>query len=482
VALTNMAATVPAILDPRVTDESWRPFGTAVPDPNGYGPDLRGRGYVEVEYLLSGRANLYDYDDAFALTVHQRNVRYTTRLLVRRPGRAQAASGCVHLEPLHPTADGDPIWRAIHPMILERGDAWVGVSHSSAVAGTLAAAFDPERYGRLELPDDGLGWDILSQVASLLRAPAGEALTGRPVEKLYLGGWSRTGTFGRTFLMDGFHARSTGVGGAAAIDGYLIGISSGAYRVGGYRPLRAGGRQLPGEDARRRTGRQSVPVIELMTELETETHKPALRDDSDSSDDPYRLYQVAGASHGPPLPGAVWPGDRQAADVGLPGKIELVEKPSNFPLAPIVRVAVDHLHRWTTEGVAPPRAARLRLGQRRPGDDPLTGGVGYELERDANGNAIGGLRSTWVDVPAAGYYPHSQPRKSPGRDAELLAYIRGHMVEFPPAKLRAMYGSAQAFVETTETRAGELVREGWLLPADVGLVRAMAIQAAETFR
>jgi hypothetical protein len=108
--------------------------------------------------------------------------------------------------------------------------------------------------------------------------------------------------------------------------------------------------------------------------------------------------------------------------------------------------------------------------------------VGYELERDANGNAIGGLRSTWVDVPAAGYYPHSQPRKSPGRDAELLAYIRGHMVEFPPAKLRAMYGSAQAFVETTETRAGELVREGWLLPADVGLVRAMAIQAAETFR
>jgi hypothetical protein len=482
VALTNMAATVPVILAPRVTDESWRPFGTAVPEPGGYGPDLNGWGYAEVEYLLGGRANLYDYDDAFALTVHQRNVEYTTRLLVRRPDRAQAASGCVHLEPLHPTADGDPIWRAIHPMILERGDAWVGVSHSSTVAGTLAAAFDAERYGRLELPEDGLGWDILGQVASMLKGSAGEMLSGRPVEQLYLSGWSRTGTFGRTFLMDGFHARSRSAGGDAAIDGYLIGISSGAYRVGGYRPLRSGGRQLPGEDARRRTGRQSVPVIELMTELEAETHQPALRDDSDSSDDPYRLYQVAGASHGPPLPDAVWPGDRQAADIGLQRIVDIVEKPSSFPLAPIVRIAMDHLHRWTTEGVAPPRAARLCLGQRRSGDDPLTGGVGYELDRDADGNAIGGLRSTWVDVPVAGYYPHSRPAgESPGCDAELMAYIRGHMVEFPPAKLRAMYGSAQGFLDATQARADELITEGWLLPADMGLVRAMAARAAETF-
>jgi hypothetical protein len=45
-----------------------------------------------------------------------------------------------------------------------------------------------------------------------------------------------------------------------------------------------------------------------------------------------------------------------------------------------------------------------------------------------------------------------------------------------------MYGSAQGFVDATQVRAGELVREGWLLPADVRLVQAMAKQAVGTFR
>ena len=57
--------------------------------------DLSAYGYVEEEYLVSGRASVYNWAANRDLTVRTPNVPYTTRILVRRPNDATRFSGNV---------------------------------------------------------------------------------------------------------------------------------------------------------------------------------------------------------------------------------------------------------------------------------------------------------------------------------------------------------------------------------------------------
>ena len=57
--------------------------------------DLPKAGYVEEEFFISGRANVYDWGADSALTVKTANAPYTTRILLRRPANPQRFSGDV---------------------------------------------------------------------------------------------------------------------------------------------------------------------------------------------------------------------------------------------------------------------------------------------------------------------------------------------------------------------------------------------------
>jgi hypothetical protein len=118
------------------------------------------------------------------------------------------------------------VWTQLWRHIVRNGQAWVGVTVVPANATFMATSFDPDRNGSLALSDEGLGWDILGQVATALRD--GTRFFGGPTERLYLSGRSYTGTFCRVFAMDGFHDDTRLADGRPAIDGYLIGISSGS--------------------------------------------------------------------------------------------------------------------------------------------------------------------------------------------------------------------------------------------------------------
>ena len=60
--------------------------------------DLPKAGYVEEEFLISGRANIYDWDASSRLTVKTSSAPYTTRILVRRPVNPANFSGNVIIE------------------------------------------------------------------------------------------------------------------------------------------------------------------------------------------------------------------------------------------------------------------------------------------------------------------------------------------------------------------------------------------------
>lgn len=230
--------------------------------------------------------------------------------------------------------------------------------------------------------------------------------------------------------------------------------------------LSDGSPSLPADDARRTVGRKGVPVIELHSENEAETHGAVLRPDSDDPADPYRLYQVAGAGHAGIRFSmrTGWPGDEHAGEHRNPPEPQIAEQVSDFPLEFIARAAYDHLDKWLRTGTPPPRAARLVFA-----DHGLR--ASWEccrpLARDCHGNAIGGVRSTHVDVPRASYRPHSTLRSA---GDPVRGQIYPHMIPFDGERLAAMYDSPSEYASLVRQRADSLVNEGWLLESEADLV------------
>lgn len=461
---------------PTMFGASWLPDA-------GLGLDLGAVGYREDEYRFSGTADLYRHGDDGRPVVARAGVPFTTRVVVRRPVAADGFSGTVHLEPLHPDADGALTWRALYPYLVRRGHAHVGVAVFAGATALLRDRVDPSRYGALELREDGCGYDVMSQLVRALRDPAeGAALFGRTVDQLYLSGWSATGSFCRIFLNEGFHERSRQADGSPCVDGALVAISSGA-RTFGYPALSEGSPVVPVGDPRRRIQPAGIPVIELLSEYEAEGSATTTRQDADEAEDRYRLYQVAGSSHssGPPSPAALVAAaqlERAGVEVGT---CQILEDPTDGRLDFVARAVAALLERWARDELPPPRAAPLRRL-----DDPAAAPKGIAegalpLERDGDGNAVGGVRTVWVDVPVASYLPHSTPRPgackgspfAPVQDPASFADLIGHRRPFSVDVLSARYGNPSRYVAEVSRRADELVAEGWLLaPEAAELVEA----------
>ena len=155
--------------------------------------DLPKLGYVEEEFFVSGRANVYDWAAGGTLSVKTPAAPYTTRIMLRRPADPQRFSGNVIVEIANAARrfDFNFTWGVSHDYLIENGDAFVVITLAQANLEGLKA-FDASRYAPLSLanptPDeacavgrgggapqtstfeDGLQWDILSQLAALLKA------------------------------------------------------------------------------------------------------------------------------------------------------------------------------------------------------------------------------------------------------------------------------------------------------------------------
>jgi len=220
---TQEAVSIPSVVGPlRVTEDSY-PFGaaftTTVPQ------DLSRLGYVEEEFLVSGKANVYDFDSAGKVVVKTPDAPYTTRILVRRPAATNRFSGNVIVELLNPSLlfDWDPQWMFSNGYFMEHGDIWVGITVKPVAAKALKI-FDAERYASISLanplPSDkrcpvpasflsdtdaetenGLAWDIISQVGALLRSNEKQnPIMNFEVEYVYATGYSQTAGYLTTYI------------------------------------------------------------------------------------------------------------------------------------------------------------------------------------------------------------------------------------------------------------------------------------------
>ncbi|MBN2418531.1 MAG: hypothetical protein JXL81_04045, partial [Deltaproteobacteria bacterium] len=187
--------------------------------------NLASSGYIEEEYFISGKANVYDYDSAGKVIVKRADAPYTTRMLIRRPADKSRFSGNVVLELNNPTKlfDMDLQWMFCREFFIENGDIWVGIT-VKPVAVKALQKFNHERYKTLSMDnpapekerceikfsplndttpetENGLVWDIVSQAGALLKSrDASNPIKDYSVEYLIATGYSQTGGYLTTYI------------------------------------------------------------------------------------------------------------------------------------------------------------------------------------------------------------------------------------------------------------------------------------------
>lgn len=448
------------------------PFGRAWLAGEGRGIDLDAAGYREDEYLISGVAETWVWDeDTHALATGPQE--FTTRVLVRRPADPQRFSGAVQLEPHHPDADRALSWAAIGPWIVRSGHAHVGVTQEPWVLGALAA-WDPDRYGSLRIADPTHRWDIMAQVAVGIRSGVIPSFAELAVRRTIMSGWSMTGTFCRTFLGEGFHDRARWRE-KPVVDGYVVCISSGNAQRAGYNEMTFG--MLAEHDPRRTIQAHGVPIVELLSECEAETHGPVLRPDSDAPADPYRLFEVAGTGHSNFDPATSLSTNKRQLELrGQPDDhCRVNEIVSDARMDLVARAVFQMVDDWVAEGRRPPTVPRFTYADRAGGGHRGVMPEAVPLQRDATGNVLNGIRTPWVQVPAAVYLPHSTPvlggcdapSELPGFGPRERADLIAQMQPFGAAEMDERYGGRARYLEQFEASARAAVAEGWLLREDL---------------
>jgi hypothetical protein len=442
--------------------------------------DLPKAGYVEEEFFVTGRANVYDWSADGQVVVRTPNAPYTTRLFLRRPA-ARRFSGNVIVEIVNSARRFDfPFaWGVSHDYFMENGDAFAMITLAQANLEGLKA-FDPMRYASLSLanptPDEvcsagragapsqtapgeeGLQYDILAQAGALLKAGrANGPLAGFNVQRLYLTAYDGI----LPTYIAAVHPRERLAGGKPIYDGYVINRHPALTR------LRRCGAAPAAHDPRQIIRNLDVPVIRIIGQTDILTTYAQRRDDSDAPGDRYRLYEIAGGAH---ADAAFYPYMPTIADLRKIGSAmpflaswpfaNQCEPEQMLARTPINTYALDaafaNLTRWIAEGVPPPKAERITINS--PGTPQAS------VALDQNGNAIGGVRTPYVDVPVATYYTTSK--------GETFCPELAHTAPFDWARLNRIYGTPENYRAKLTQSVDRLVRERWLTESDGRKIKA----------
>ncbi len=422
-------------------------------------------GYVVEEYFLAGTAR------SFAPTVDEA-AQYTTRLVVVRPANPAAFNGTVLAEWLNVSAGADaaPDWAYLHRELVRKGFAWVGVSaqkvgiDSSSMGMPGMAALkqaDPERYARLVHPGDAFAYDIFTQAGEAIRA--GAILGPIRATHLLAVGESQSAAYLTTYVNE--VAR-----GGAIFDGYLI-----HSRFAGAAPL--DGNYMISVQAMAR-GEASPPVfiradIELpvmMVISETDLASPLIGyvTARQADTDRIRTWEIAGTAHADTYAMSVGALDDGTASIASLAKafaatdrIMGMTLPTPINAAPqhhyVLQAALRALAAWVAQGILPPRAEPLRLRDN----------VTFALDED--GNALGGVRSPWVDVPTA-------ILSGLGQDAPGLLRLFGTTRPFDGATLARLYpGGRVEYVGRFNKALKSAIDAGFILEDDREEIEALAL-------
>jgi hypothetical protein len=493
-ASAGAATPLPQVTGPIPVTATSYPFGAA--DHTLAPEDLKKVGYVEDEYFVSGKANVYTWPAPGPAVVRTPNAPYTTRILVRRPAKASRFSGNVVVEMLNPSNQFDLNigWAMAHRQMVRNGDAWVGITDKPIDVLALKK-FDPARYASLSFAnplalddprncmnpvtsvdppsarsratEDGLAWDIYSQVGALVRSrdranPVGYGGSRHDwrrghqatVKHVYGFGYSQTGGDLYDYI-NAIHPLDVARNGGHPIyDGYIVAVAGGSFV--GIVPINQCEAPPGVGDPRLQFSNVGVPIIHVMSQSDYIFGIAARRPDSDAPADRFRHYEMAGAAHATPdeLNFAATSADIVKAGVAVP-PMNCNEGPrSRFPSRIFFDAMLRNLDLWVRYGIRPPHADPIEVLN--------NAGV-----LDQFGNVVGGLRSPYLDVPTSTWFGNST--------GASFCVIAGHEVPFDAARLQQLYPTHGAYVRGVAKDTARLVAGRYITGYDgLDLIREAA--------
>jgi hypothetical protein len=259
--------------------------------------------------------------------------------------------------------------------------------------------------------------------------------------------------------------------GRPVYDGYIQHRHPGLARIRRCAPAPAA------DDPRQTLKNLDVPLIRILPETDVLTLYRFRREDGDAPNDRYRLYEVAGGAH---ADGAFYPYEPSVADlkkIGSPyaylaswpfhnqcePEMLLMKTPINTY---VLDAAYANLTRWVRDGVAPPKAARISVEN---GGTPQA-----RIVRDASGNAVGGYRTPYLDVPIATYVTTTK--------GETFCPELGRTDPFTWAQLNSLHGSPEKYAAKVSQSVDRLVKDRWLTESDGKKIKAEAAAVARAGR
>jgi hypothetical protein len=436
--------------------------------------------YVEEEYFISGSVDVFKYEDPpVGPTLHELELRtdlptdYTTRIIIRRPEKKSDFSGTLVVEWWNSTAQFDtaPGWDPSAEFFAREGWIYVGVSNADEVITFLkngcptfgAPPSCGTRYAELSLPEDGIAYEMVSQIVNLLRGDSMQnPLKGRKIERVFHVGQSQQAGSVNTYATE-FHED-------ALNDGYFIQAGGGSARS-----LSTGSPNFAPGDPRGRAPRDVVvPVIRAQTETDVFLGARFTRQADTST---FRYYELAGTAHLTVhedveiIPaGALFPGSPPITleNLCLNEMNTLVDGPVFGKY--IYNAMWKNLEIQVIDGTPMPSGDVLELEIFPP----------FEIARDAAGNAKGGIRTPDMNVATGSHvppinfakpactFPPFPPDCNPiGQLGDLACFLAGSTTPFDQGTLDARYpGGHEQYVDEVEADADRLNDEGFLLNRD----------------
>lgn len=430
-------------------------------------------GYEKAEYFIKGTAKSYvspeplTSDGQWHVEVDD-EAEFRTRIVVYRPKDPAKFNGTAVIEWLNVSGgtEASSEWIMAHTELMRSGYAWVGVSaQKGGIDGdginVLSFALplktlNPGRYGTLIHPGDQFAYDIFSQAAEAVIYPQGFNPLGElTLERVIASGESQSADHLLTYINAIAPTEKL-------FDAYFI-----HSRIHGSAPLSPES-ELTEEDIDARIPmrvRDDLDVPVLMLQTESDIAVLGTYQDRQPDTDLFRTWEVAGTAHA----------DRYVGNIGLtdkgddPSVAAVVEsryavpvvvkcgKPVNSgPQHFVVKAALAAMNNWLRTGVPPTPADRLAF-------DEATSSI----IRDSYGNALGGIRTPYVDVPIA-------TLSGEGQDGDILCKTYGITKLFDEATLAALYPDRNSYIELVKQSVNDAVDKGFLLEADRELINAWA--------
>ena len=367
---------------------------------------------------------------------------YKTLIHVTLPTDPAKQSGIVMAEPWH-RGDFWTIYDKARKYITRAGHVSVVIVADPYILDSFMKKANPARYAGLTLPGDGASktqtpanleteMQVLGQVGAFIKKGG---IPGVKARKVLLGGMSQTGGITRSYIQ--FEHDTPGV--KSVYDGYF--------------PQQAGRDPVMDLD---------VPVVEIEGEREIVgafegggDHLRYRRPDGAN----YRLYEAPGSPH---------IGTRMATQISGPQPTNRIEPGvpecvghtwTDYPTDMLFAAALDNLVQWVDKGIAPPMVPRM--------DTSPDGSI---INRDQFGNALGGFRVTYLDVPVAtfhatwGHYVTTStgPSDAMAQKCDQIGWTN----PLPAETLKRLYPTHADYVAKVDRSIADLESRRMLLPED----------------